>query len=27
MNSHIAKPIDIPQMIQTLTEVLREQRN
>ena len=23
MDSHIAKPIDIPQMIQTLTEVLK----
>ena len=23
MNSHIAKPIDIPKMIETLTEVLR----
>ena len=27
MNSHIAKPIDIPQMISTLTEVLSEQEN
>ena len=24
MNSHIAKPIDIPKMIATLTEVLQE---
>ena len=23
MNSHIAKPIDIPQMIETLTEILK----